>query len=145
MRLQSTSLTRFELANELVALNSIAESIVVRVARLADKRRDVRSIKNFCKGQSLSPETQILVEEFAQKAEPVLSIRHNRIAHMKTGDLSTYPLDALPIVVLSAIETLVLLVDALVGQSTSYSLKVGSQEKQVDLRASVSAGARVEV
>jgi hypothetical protein len=144
-RLQAPPPTRIELADELVALSALAESIVMRIARLADKRRDSRSIKNFCKGQHLAPQAKVLADKFYEVAKPVVSIRHERIAHMKAGDLSAYPVDALPPAVLPAVETLVLLVDAIQARSIRYLLKVGSQERLVDLRTSVMRGKRVEV
>lgn len=144
-RAAASSSTRHELASDLVALNAIAENIIIRVGRLADKRKDVRSIKNFCKSLKLSKESTDLAAEFQHKAEAVLEFRNNRIAHMKSGDLSSYPVNELPSSVLSAIETLIRLVDSFAGNPQGYLLKVGSQEKRVDLRASVIEGRRVEV
>lgn len=144
-RALASSSTRYELASELVALNAISENIIMRVGRLADKRKDVRSIKNFCKSNVLSPEVSALAEEFRHKAEAVLEHRHERIAHMKAGTLSSYQIDVLPSSVLSAIETLIHFVDSATGHPQRYLLKVGSQENQVDLRVSVSEGGRVEV
>ena len=66
-------------------------------------------------------------------------------AHMKEGDLSSYPIGPLPAPVLTAIETLVRLVDKLAGQQIAYDLSVGGQERRVDLRQSVSEGRLIEL
>jgi hypothetical protein len=134
-RLGASGLTRIELVQEVVALNALAESIVMRVARLADKRRDVRSIKNYCRDHSPPEEASSLVDRFHQAAEVVVSIRNNRIGHMKAGDVSGYPVAPLPSEVLSAVGALVRLVDNLSQAVVSYSLRVGGQERLVDLRA----------
>lgn len=112
-KLASSGSTRFELIDEVIALNSLAENIVLRIARLADSRRDVRSIKNYCKSESLSSDVQTLAADFQKEAQTVVRLRHERIAHMKAGDLSMYPLQPLPVPALKAIEALVRLVDSL--------------------------------
>jgi hypothetical protein len=132
--------TRVDLVHEIVALNALAEIIVLRVARLADARRDVRSIKNYCKRHPVSSDSQSLAARFHQTAEAVVRLRHEKIAHMKPGDSSGYPLDPVPAEVFRAIEWLVCLVDSLSGTEVKYVLRVGSQERLIDLRASVSSG-----
>lgn len=134
---------RYELANQLVALNALGEIIVIRVARLADKRRDARSVSMLLKRGSF-PGREVDVETAANKfislAQPVVKLRHEQIAHMKPGVLSSYPWDPLPDSAVRAIEALVNLIDVARGKAVGYKYKVGSQEAQIDLRASLSRG-----
>ncbi|MBS97433.1 MAG: hypothetical protein CMI01_01975 [Oceanospirillaceae bacterium] len=139
-----TSPTRYELAAELVAVNALADSITLRVARLADRSKGVRSIKSLTKKSSeLSESFLNLVKEFETKAEPVLRQRHTRLAHMKVGELSSYPISPLTNEAVQCIKALVNLFDEFSGEIVQYTLKVGSQEKPLNLRLSVIKGARV--
>lgn len=142
------SATRYDLANQLVALNALAEVLIIRIARLADKRRDVRSVSMFLKRGSISV-PKATVENAAQKflslAEPVIKIRHEQIAHMKLGVLSSFEPQPLPNEALRATEALIDLIDVACGTVIPYEYKVGSMEAIIDLRASVMAGSMIFV
>lgn len=140
-----TSTSRYDLADNLVAINSLAEMIVIRTARLADKRKDTRSISMVLKkcnfgAKSLAIETS--ANKFLIKVQPVIKIRHEQIAHMKPGTLSSYPLEPLDSAVIPAIEALVNFLDVARDKDVSYSYRVGSQEAVIDLRESLKCGYR---
>ncbi|MEI7946944.1 MAG: hypothetical protein WCJ02_09615 [bacterium] len=140
--------TRYELANNLVALNALAEMIVIRTARLADKRKDVRSVSMLLKRLNFLDKTKdvkLSADSFLSLAAPVVKIRHAQIAHMKPGILSSYPLEPLPNVVIKAVEALVHFIDTARDKEVPYKYKVGSQESAVDLRASLQKGTKVTV
>lgn len=141
------SQTRYDLANQLVALNALGEMLVIRIARLADKRKDARSISMLIKRVSFTAAIAAQVEDAANSflvlAEPVVKIRHEKIAHMKPGTLSSYEPQDIPTVTLRATEALINLIDIAKGKSLSYTYKVGSMEAAVDLKASLSAGTMV--
>ena len=141
----TNSPTRYEMAYELVALSSIAQNIIIRVARLADKRKDVRSVKNTMKLDRFKTDSKLneLANEFYKISEPVNEIRHKALAHMKSGDLSSYPIEPLQNEVRQAISVLVNLVDVMAGERVNYRFKVGSQERAIDLKASVMEGKKV--
>ena len=144
----SGSVTRHELIDELVALNALAESVVIRIARLCDKRKDCRSIRMLLKRGNLGAQeadTKKVAKEFFMVAEPVVTLRHEQIAHMKPGKLSSYPLDPLPTEAIAALEKLVALVDCARSKTVQYHASVGSQEKNVDLRASLQHGKSIAV
>lgn len=142
----TSSPSRFDFANQLIALNALLEILVVRVARLADKRKDTRSVSMLLKRGSF-PAPQAIVEAAAEKfatlAEPVVRMRHERIAHMKPGVLSSYEPQDLPKEVLRATESLIDLIDTARGQPMSYTYKVGSMEALIDLKTSLAAGKMV--
>ena len=79
-------------------------------------------------------------DEFLLLAEPVVKMRHERVAHMKPGVLSSYEPQDLPSEALRATESLINLIDIARGQPLSYKYKVGSIEPVIDLRASLTAG-----
>lgn len=138
--------TRYELANNLVALNALAEMIVIRTARLADKRKDARSISMLLKRVNFSAKTKDVENSaitFLSLAEPVIKIRHEQIAHMRPGTLSSYPIEPLPKVAIQAVEALIDFIDIARDKEVSYKYKVGSQEAVVDLRASLQKGSKV--
>lgn len=135
--------TRHELANQFVALNALSEMLVIRTARLADKRRDMRSVSTLLKRGNFSPtdaSIKIASKRFIALAEPVVTIRHEQIAHMKPGVLSSYEPKSLPSEVIRAIEALIDLIDVARGYCVSYTYKVGSMEAIIDLRTSFIAG-----
>lgn len=139
-------LTRFELANQLVALNALLEMLVIRIARLADKRKSARSVSMILKRGSFpvsSATVKVAAERFLSLAEPVVKIRHEQIAHMKPGTLSSYEPQDLPSEALKATESLIDLIDIARGQPLSYTYRVGSMEPVVDLRASLATGEMV--
>jgi hypothetical protein len=138
--------TRYELANEIVALNALADSITLRVARLADQRSDVRSIKSLKKKHFNSTKRlENLLEEFEDQAKPVRTQRNERIAHMKGSELSAYQIAPLTPETVACIEKLVELVDEFSGQPVEYTLRVGSQESPLNLRRSIMESKRVPV
>jgi hypothetical protein len=142
------ALTRHELIDDIVSLNALAESVVIRIARLSDKRKDARSVSMLLKRGSLGAQeaaTERIAEEFRVAAEPVLKIRHEKIAHMKPGTLSSYRSNPLPPEAVTALEKLVALVDCVRSKTVKYHASVGSQEGNVDLRASLQQGKRVAV
>ena len=144
----TNSSTRYELANQLVALNSLLEMLVIRLARLADKRKDVRSVSMFLKrsSYSASPEAvQLAVEKFLALAEPVLKIRHEQIAHMKPGTLSSFEPREFPNEALRATEALIDLIDIARGHPLSYTYRVGTQEPVVNLRVSLETTKLVKI
>lgn len=135
--------TRYDLANQLVALNALLEMLVIRIARLADKRKDARSVSMLIKRGSFPAPAQAVkdaADKFLLLAEPVVRMRHERVAHMKPGVLSSYQPQDLPGEALRAAESLVNLIDIARGQPLSYKYKVGSMEPVIDLRASLTAG-----
>ena len=81
-------------------------------------------------------------EDFQAAVEPVLKIRHEQIAHMKPGTISSYPLNPLPSEALTALERIIRLVDQARSKAVQYFAKVGSQEAAIDLRLSLQKGAR---
>ncbi len=138
--------TRFELANQLVALNALLEMLVIRIARLADKRKDARSVSMLLKRGTFpvsSATVKVAADRFLSLSEPVVKMRHEQIAHMKPGTLSSYEPKNLPAEALRATESLIDLVDIARGQPLSYTYKVGSMEPAIDLRASLAAGKMV--
>ena len=140
--------SRFELANQLVALNALLEILVIRVARLADKRKDARSVSMLLKGVSFSGSSvtvKAAAERFLSLAKPVVKMRHEQIAHMKPGTLSSYEPKDLPTDALRATESLIDFIDIARGQQVSYTYRVGSREPLIDLRASLAAGEIVAV
>lgn len=140
--------TRFELANQFVALDSLLEILVIRIARLADKRKDARSVSLLLKRGSFtgaSETVKVAAERFISLAEPVVKIRHEQIAHMKPGTLSSYEPQNLPAEALRATESLIDLIDIARGQPISYTYRVGSMEPVIDLRASLETGEMVTV
>jgi len=142
----TSSATRFELANQLVALNALMEMLVVRLARLADKRKDARSANMLLRRGSFSAPRAIVkvaAEKFLLLAEPVVKMRHEQIAHMKPGVLSSYEPQDIPKEALRATESLVDLIDIAGGHPLSYTYKVGSMEPLIDLKASLAAGKMV--
>ncbi|AQW02759.1 TPA: hypothetical protein RHY09_002374 [Escherichia coli] len=144
----TNSSTRYELANQLVALNALLEMLVIRLARLADKRKDVRSVSMFLKrgSYSASPEAvKLAAEKFLALAEPVLKIRHEQIAHMKPGTLSSFEPRELPNEALRATEALIDLIDIARDHPQSYTYRVGSQEPAINLRASVETSELVKI
>ena len=145
-RINNCSPTRYDIASELVALNAVAESITLRVARLADQSKSVRSFKNlFKKTPSVEAGITRLFEEFERVSQPVLRQRHDRIAHMKVGEVSSYPISPLTHETLRCVEVIVNLFDDISNRKVGYFYKVGSQEKAIDLRQSVMQGCRVKV
>lgn len=139
----TSSATRYDFANQLIALNALLEILVVRVARLADKRKETRSVSMLLKRGSFSAPQAIVeaaAEKFVAHAEPVVKMRHERIAHMKPGVLSSYEPRDLPREALRATESLIELIDTARGQPLSYTYKVGSMEALIDLKASLAAG-----
>lgn len=138
--------TRYDLANQLVALSALGEMLIVRVARLADKRKETRSVSMLLKqGNFPAPTTQVQVaaDRFLSLAKPVVKVRHEQVAHMKPGVLSSYEPQDLPSEVLRATEALIDLIDTARGAPLSYSYKVGSMEPVIDLKASLQAGTRI--
>ncbi len=144
----ANSNTRYELANQMVALNALYEILVIRLARLADKRKDVRSVSTFLKRGTYPASTEsvkLAADKFLKLAIPVLIIRHEQIAHMKQGTLSSFEPRGIPNEVLMAAEALIDLIDIARGQNLSYTYRVGSQELHIDLRASVQTGEMVKI
>jgi len=145
-RIVEVSPTRYALSSEIVSLNALAESITLRVARLADRSKGVRSIKNFAKkATSATDRFQRLVAAFECRAVLVLDQRHETIAHMSVGTLSSYPIEPLKSETVACVEILVNLMDEYSGEYLQYTCSVGSQEKLLDLRQSVIEGCRINV
>lgn len=141
-----SSTTRFHLANQLVAMNALMEILVIRISRLADKRKDARSISMLLKrGTFPTPRAKVeaAARHFLSLAEPVVKIRHEQIAHMKPGALSSFEPRNLPAEALRATEALIELVDIARGKPLSYTYRVGSREPVIDLKASLSCGKTV--
>jgi hypothetical protein len=138
--------TRFDLANRFVALNALEEVLVIRLARLGDKRRDARSVwmlLKCCSFQESSAVVKDAAKSFLSLVEPVLKIRHEQIAHMKPGVRGSLEPKDLPPEVLKAIKALIQLIDVARGKPIGYFYKVGSMEPVIDLKASVIAGEMV--
>ncbi len=138
--------SRYELANQLVAINALGEMLIVRIARLADKRKDARSISMLIKRGTIrgsASEVGPKAARFLSLAEPVVKIRHEQVAHMKPGVLSSLESQGLSAEAIKATEALVDLVDTARGKPVSYTYKVGSREQIIDLRASLAAGEAV--
>lgn len=140
------SATRYELANHLVSVTALAEMLVIRVARLADRTKGTRSVSMLIKRSNFAERTEA-VEQAAKKflslSAPVMKIRHEQVAHMRPGILSSYPLEPLPLVVIPATEALIDLIDVARGKAVSYVYQVGSVEAKIDLRASLESGSVV--
>ncbi|QRV23825.1 hypothetical protein [Marinomonas foliarum] len=139
----SSSPTRYDFANNLVGINSLAEMIVIRTARLVDTRKDARSISMVLKRCSFGINNEAVTtaaDNFRSKADPVVKIRHEKIAHMKPGTLSHYPVKPLASELISAIEALLDFLDTARGKEVSYNYKVGSKEAIIDLRESLKCG-----
>lgn len=140
--------SRYELANQLVAINALREMLMVRIARLADKGKKLRSVSMLLKRGSLegtATDVREAAKRFLSLAEPVVKIRHEQIAHMMPGILSSLEPQILPAEAIKATEALVDLVDTSRGKPVSYTYKVGSIEQIIDLRASLVAGEAVFV
>lgn len=144
----TTSQTRYELGNQFVTLNALTELLILRIARLADRTKGVRSIAMLLKRgtfQASTADMQLVADKFYAYAASVVKIRHEQIAHMKPGTLSIYGPREIPNAVLRGTEILVELIDLAKGSLQSYIYTVGSQESDVDLRASVMANKRIFV
>ncbi|WP_406227088.1 hypothetical protein ACI7YU_18670 [Pseudomonas siliginis] len=142
------SLTRYEMADKFVALNALAEMLIIRIARLADKRRDVRTVSMLLqRGTFPAPMADVdhAAQRFLSLAEPVVKIRHEQVAHMKMGVLSSYEPQVLPNEALRATEALIHLIDVARQKVVLYEYKVGSMEAVIDLRASLAAGSMIPV
>ncbi len=125
-----------EFTEELVSLNALAEIIVVRFSRIADKRSDVRSIKNLLKKEpSLNAKYKKEIEEFYSLAKCIVNRRNDSIAHMKPGILTIYPLQPLGKNTGDAVTSLVLLIDLFSGHKINYMWQPTSHCRKVDLRA----------
>lgn len=141
-----SSATRFDLANRLVALNALEEVLVIRLARLADRRKDARSVWMLLKCRSFQESSAVVkaaAKSFLSLVEPVLKIRHEQIAHMKPGVRNSLEPKDLPPEVLEATKALIRLVDVARDKPMGYFYKVGSMEPVIDLKASVIAGTMV--
>lgn len=139
-------LTRYDMANQFVALNELAEMLVIRIARLADERKDARSISLLLKRANFGAASAEVAEagkKFIILAKPLVKIRHEKVAHMKPGVLSSYEPKSPPVEALRATEALVDLIDTATGQHVSYTYKIGSMEALIDLRASLATGTMV--
>jgi len=90
-----------------------------------------------------SATVKVAADKFLSLAEPVVKIRHEQIAHMKRGTLSSYEPQDLPAEALRATESLIDLIDIARGQPLSYTYKVGSMEPPIDLRSSLAVGKMV--
>lgn len=140
--------TRYDMGNQIVALNAIVELLILRIARLADRNKGVRNTTMLVNRGSFpgSPAAvKAVADRFMTLAAPVVKIRHEEVAHMKPSILSIYQPRDIPSEALRAMETLIELIDVAYGQQQSYIYRVGSRESEVDLRASVAAGKRVFV
>ncbi|MBW4238782.1 hypothetical protein JRY02_08980 [Enterobacter roggenkampii] len=138
--------TRYEMGNQLIALNAIVELLILRIARLADRTKKVRNTKMLLEKGAYPgtyADVKLAAERFMSFATPIVKIRHEEVAHMKPGIVSTYGPRIIPTEALRATESLIELIDVAYDQQQSYSYRVGSCEPEVDLRASVVAGTRV--
>lgn len=138
--------TRFEIASTLVSRNALAEMVVIRTARLADRTRKVRNMDMLLKRVNFGErekDVEAAIKEFTIAVSPVVRKRHEEIAHMKPGTLSSYPIESLGIDTLEAVSKLVTAVDVARNNIVKYSYKVGSQERVIDLRESLITGERV--
>ena len=142
------SSTRYEMADKFVALNALAEMLIIRIARLADRRTDVRTVSMLLKrGTFPAPMADVdhAAQRFLSLAESVVKIRHEQVAHMKMGVLSSYEPQEIPNEALRATEALVQLIDVARQKTISYEYKVGSIEAVIDLRASLAAGSMIPI
>jgi hypothetical protein len=140
--------TRYELANNIIATNAISEMIIIRLARLSDKTKGTRSISMFLKQLDISKrnsQTDEAAKKFLLLSEPIVRIRHEEIAHMRPGVLSSYPLSPLPTSAHRATEALINFIDLARGELVAYIYSVGSLEPQIDLRTSLASGNFVTV
>ncbi|HDY7443191.1 TPA: hypothetical protein RQJ37_004401 [Vibrio vulnificus] len=138
--------TRYDFANTLVARNALAEMVVIRTARLADRTRKVRNMEMLLKRVNFgerTKEVESAVQDFMVAVAPVVKKRHEEIAHMKPGTLSSYPVEPLAGETLEAVSKLVTAVDVARNNIVTYKYKVGSLEQVIDLRESLVAGKRV--
>ncbi len=135
--------TRYELANQFVAMNAIVENLIIRIARLADKTKGTRTVlmlvQRWSSPKSLD-EVKLAVNDFLALAKPIVKIRHEEIAHMKPGICSSYGYIEIPTQAIKAAESLVKLIDIAKGQQQTYTYRVGSMEAEIDLKASLVAG-----
>ncbi len=144
----TNSATRFELANQLLAFNAFFEMLVIRIARLADKRKDARSVSMLMKRGTFPAPTatvKVAADNYVLLAEPIVNMWHERVEHMKPGVLSSYEPQDLPAEALRAAESLINIIDIARGQPLSYKYKDGSMEPVIDFRASLKAGELVTV
>lgn len=142
----SQSLTRYEMVDKFVALNALAEMLIIRIARLADRRTDVRTVSMLLKrGTFPAPMADMdhAAQRFLLLAEPVVKIRHEQVAHMKMGVLSSYEPQGLPNEALRATEALIHLIDVARQTVILYEYKVGAMEAVIDLKASLAEGSMI--
>ena len=127
------------LAAEIVCMNALAENIILRVARLGDKRKDVRSIKNLKKQlpSSLVASAKREFDKFFLDVEPVLNIRHERIAHMPEGTITSYSVAPIPKSVQDSVINLMELIDKLNGDRMVYKFQVSRDTRGVNLREEI--------
>lgn len=140
--------TRYDMGNQIVALNAIVELLILRIARLADRTKGVRNIAMLVNRGSFpgSPAAvKTVADRFMSLAAPIVRIRHEEVAHMKLNILSIYDPRSIPSEALRALEALLELIDVAYDQQQLYIYSFGSREPEVDLRASVVAGKRVFV
>ncbi|CAI0996110.1 Uncharacterised protein [Serratia liquefaciens] len=140
--------TRYELANQFVAMDAVVEILIIRIARLADKTKGMRTISMLVKHwpfQKSLEQVKLAADDFLALAKPIVKIRHEEIAHMKPGICSNYDYPKIPTPAIKAAESLVRLIDIARGQQQTYAYRVGSMEAEIDLRASLVAGKMVTV
>lgn len=140
------SSTRYEMADKFVALNALSEMLIIRIARLADTRPEVRSVKILLKRATFTApvaDVEQAAQAFMLHAKPVVKIRHEQVAHMKMGVLSSYEPQEIPHDAIKATEALIHLIDVARQKICDYSYTVGSMEAVIDLRASLAAGAMI--
>lgn len=144
-RLAPREASREELAEDIIALNSLADAVLLRIARLADRSKNVRSIKNFIKrfGCQLTDQSLELADQFHAYAAEVVDLRHNKLAHMKEGTLSEYPIEQLPKSAAESTSAVVNFISSINRKNPTYTLSVGSNERNIDLIRSLSSGETV--
>jgi len=105
--------TRYDLANQLVSLNALLEIIIIRISRLTDNTKGVRNVSMLLKHQYLSAPVAVkeASDHFILLAKPVVKMRHEQIAHMKPGVLSSYEPQNIPVEAIRATEALISLID----------------------------------
>lgn len=143
-------MSREDFAVEMVLLESATRDIVSRLIALDDDGRGVRSFQSALKalrqeGAAIPKDAPLAQQVKAyRKIVNVLKVEHRNsyIAHVTEGVSVTPRILDESVDIATATSAAVNLLDMLAGKVVSYTFRVGSQEKEIDLRSALSAPAR---
>lgn len=126
--------TDYELRYEIIALNALAENIKIRIARMFDKSKSVRSFRTLDNYNNNKP-FRIKIDNFIKNEGNKLIIdRNTKLAHMNARNKVTYEMVQLPTYVTDAITFAINTLDELNGSNIEYIYRFGSTTKPINLK-----------